>query len=154
MCDFWRPNWVIVASTFLCVWTLACDSDGQLRDDARRFLTLHEAIRYDAPSAERAAKVDELARIALGEEAVRAVRDMCVTAHRALLTEQAVQDENAAKVEQALAHTRDGSPLPPATLELLRKGLGDSSAAISRAQEQLQNCEAQARSLGLRFGRR
>lgn len=153
MCDRSTAKWVVAFCA--CVWAYGCDSEAErLRDDSRRFLALYEAIDYRAHAALREPKVEALAQVPLADETVRQTRDLCVDAHRILLREERAQEEHAAEIESAIAKQTDGGPLDAATIARLQARLKESELGLSRAREQLKTCESQARSLGLRFGKR
>jgi hypothetical protein len=150
MCDSWSQKWVF--ALFVCAFSLACDEDAQLRDDARRFLAGYTAITYDLRGAELEKRLGALAALPLGEPAVRETRDLCVAGHRAMLEQERAQEAHAAQVDRALAGSTDGAPLDAATLAGLKEKLDSAQTALTAAREKLERCEGQARSLSMRFG--
>jgi hypothetical protein len=152
MCDTWSQKWVF--TLFVCAFSLGCDSDAQLRDDTGRFLAGYTAITYDLRGAELEKRIGALAALPLGEAEVREARDLCVAGHRAMLNQERAQEAHAAEVDRALAGSTDGAPLDTATLAGLKEKLDAAQTALTSAREQLERCEAQARSLAMRFGPR
>jgi hypothetical protein len=152
MCDTWSQKWVF--ALFVCAFSLACDGDGQLRDDARRFLAGYTAITYDLRGAELEKRVGALAALPLAQAEVRETRDLCVAGHRAMLAQERAQEAHAAEVDRALASSKQGAPLDTATLGRLKDKLDVAQGALTTAREKLERCEAQARSLDMRFGPR
>jgi hypothetical protein len=133
----------------------ACQGDeARLRDEARRFVALYAKVEYEAPPEVRAAALRELERAVFVTSEVVEARTTCLTGHRQLLDAQRAQDETAAAIDRALAQADGAEPLPAGTLEGLQKRLEQSQGTLGHARRKLEDCEARARALDLRFGPR
>lgn len=151
MCIRVQPNWVVPA----LLLAAACSSgEEQTRTEARSFLSLHAAMKYESPANTRAADVARLEKLLITRPEVQSARDLCVSGHRELLTQEALQERQAVEIEGALAKAKDGAPLPPEVLARLQGQLASSDIGLGRARSKLEQCEAAARSLSLRYGRR
>jgi hypothetical protein len=133
----------------------ACDAEeARLRSEAERFVALHAAVKYDAAPKEREAQLRSLEQAVFVSQEVVAARDVCLAGHRELMRAQQVQEKTAAEIDEAVAGTGDADPMDPAIVERLQGQLQTSQRALNDAREQLRDCEARARALDLRFGKR
>ena len=132
---------------------LAGCGDHRLRAEARAFLGLYESIDHRQSAAIRELKLTALEALVVTEPDVKHARDECVAAHRALLSSEREHEQAALKLDEAIAQTEEGAPLPAATTELIRKGIDHADQSLSSARSLFERCENQARSLSLRFGK-
>jgi hypothetical protein len=152
MCDVGVRKWVIAFS--VCAFSLACDGEGKLRGDAQRFLGQYKTLTYDLRGTELEKRVAALEALPLGQAEVKEARDLCVAGHRAVLAQERLQEAHGAEIDRALATRSDGAPLDAATLARLKEKLDAAQLALTGAREQLERCEAKARALAIRFGKR
>jgi hypothetical protein len=152
MCDAWVRKWVIACS--VSAFSLACDGEGELRGDAQRFLGQYKSLTYDLRGKELEQRVKALEALPLGQAEVRETRDLCVAGHRAVLVQERLQEAHGAEIDRALGTRSDGSALDAATLARLKEKLDAAQLALTSAREQLERCEAKARALAMRFGKR
>jgi len=153
MCDRWLRKWVIALG--VCAFSPGCDGGSeQLRSDAQRFLGQYKTLTYDLRGEELERRVKSLEALPLGQVEVREARDLCVAGHRAVLAQERLQEAHASEVDRALATRSDGAPLDAATIGRLKDKLDAAQVALTGAREQLERCEAKARSLAMRFGPR
>lgn len=132
----------------------ACDREGRTRAEARTFLALYEATDHRAPIPERERKLVQMEQLALSEEAVRAARDECVAAHKTLISAERQNERASVQLDQLLAAQPQGQALPPEQIGRIREQIQAAEVSLSDARKRFEHCEAQARSLSLRFGER
>lgn len=134
--------------------SIACDREGRARAEARTFLSLYEATDHRAPIAERERKVQQMEQLALSEEAVQAARAECVAAHKVLISAERQNEHASVELDKALADQPRGQPLPEAQIARIRNEIQVAEGSLTDARKRFEHCEAQARSLDLRFGER
>ena len=130
----------------------SCDRDDRVRAEAHTFLALYRATDHRAPTAARERKIVQLEQLSLSEEVVRAARDQCVRAHRALVRAELQNETAASQLDQAIAAQPDGGALMAADTLRIRAGIEQATSSLAEARGGFEKCEAQARSLSLRFG--
>jgi len=135
--------------TLLCLLSLslsaACGGD---RERNEAVLLIDRLDSLDTPSDdERRQRVEALSQLPIASPEVAAVRDHCVTMHRALLT----SEEMAAGLRGALAGHEDGEPVPAATRRALDEALARSNRALAEARAEGPPCEDGASALRTRF---
>jgi type IV secretory pathway protease TraF len=131
---------------------LGCSRDDRVRAEAHTFLALYRATDHRAPIAERERKIVQLEQLTLSEEAVRTARDQCVGAHRALIRAERENETAAGELDRAIAAQPDGGSLMAADTIRIRAGIERAEGSLSDARGRFEKCEAQARTLSLRFG--
>jgi hypothetical protein len=136
---------------FACL-TLAggCGQDRERRE-ARAFLAVFDSMDHRQKAEDREQKLSQLRLLSLVEPAVVQARDHCVTGHTALLRSESAHEEAGRKLDEALLASPD-KPLEPQASEQIRKQIEQAEKALNNARISLRQCEAQARSLSLRFG--
>jgi predicted S18 family serine protease len=132
----------------------ACDREGRARAEARTFLALYEATDHRAPVEQRERKVLQLEQLALSEEAVRAARDECVAAHKTLIAAERQNEHASRELDTALGAQPHGEPLSQGEITRIRTEIQAAQASLTDSRKSFERCEAQARSLDLRFGER
>jgi DNA polymerase III delta prime subunit len=130
----------------------ACDRDDRVRAEAHTFLALYRATDHRAPIAERERKIAQLEQLTLSEQAVRTARDQCVGAHRALIRAERENEVAAGQLDRALAAQPDGGPLQVTDTARIRAEIDRAEGSLTDARGRFEKCEAQARTLSLRFG--
>ena len=144
----------------LCVLCLAgpvlasCDRDERVRAEAHTFLAVYKATDHRAPIPERERKIGQLEQLTLSEQVVRAARDECVGAHRALVRAELENDTASSQLDKAIAGQPDGGALKPVDTLRIRAGIEQAASSVADARTRFEKCETQARSLSLRFGTR
>jgi hypothetical protein len=138
----------------LCGTMPGCDRDDRVRAQAHTFLALYRATDHRAPPAQRERQIVQLEQLTLTEELVQKARDECVGAHRALLRAESANESAGHQLDQALAAQPGGAPLPPERTAQIRAGIERAESSLGDARGRFEKCEAQARSLSLRFGER
>lgn len=134
------------------VFGVACNRDDRVRAEAHTFLALYRATDHRAPIAERERKIEQLEQLTLSEEAVRAARDQCVGAHRALIRAERENEAAAGQLDKALAGQPDGGSLMATDTVRIRAEIDRAEGSLTDARGRFERCEAQARTLSLRFG--
>lgn len=141
-----------LAMCALCAATAGCDREDRVRAEAHTFLALYRATDHRAPIAERERKIVQLEQLTLSEEVVRAARDQCVGAHRALVRAELENETAAGQLDKAIAAQPDGGSLLAADTLRIRAGIEQAASSLADARTRFEKCEAQARGLSLRFG--
>lgn len=134
------------------VTSAACNREDRVRAEAHTFLALYRATDHRAPIAERERKVEQLEQLTLSEEAVRSARDQCVGAHRALIRAERENEAAAGQLDRAIAAQPDGGALMAADTQRIRAEIDRAEGSLTDARGRFERCEAQARTLALRFG--
>lgn len=143
--------WGLVAALAL----LGCDGrEERQRAEARTFLALYEATDHRAPVPERERKIEQLAQLGLSDELVQKARDECVSAHRTLVAAERENERAASQLDRAIAASPGGAALAPEDTVRIGEGIKQAERSLSDARTRFERCEAQARSLSLRFGAR
>jgi DNA polymerase III delta prime subunit len=153
---------VPISSKFLASCGLAlalvtgagCNRDDRVRAEAHTFLALYKATDHRASIAERERKIAQLEQLTLSEEAVRTARDQCVGAHRALIRAERENETASGELERAVAAQPDGGSLMAADTLRIRAEIERAEGSLTDARGRFEKCEAQARTLSLRFGDR
>jgi hypothetical protein len=130
----------------------ACSRDDRVRAEAHTFLALYRATDHRAPIAERERKILQLEQLTLSEEAVRTARDQCVGAHRALIRAERENEAAAGQLDRAISAQPDGGSLMATDTARIRAEIDRAEGSLSDARGRFEKCEAQARTLSLRFG--
>jgi len=133
---------------------VGCDSSARERDEARRFLASYDALDHRDPLKQREREVEALSLLPLHVPSVQHARDACVGAHRALIAAEQAQETAALALDQALAGKVDGSGLDPKEASRVQQSILAAESALSGARTRFAPCEAEARSLALRFAER
>jgi hypothetical protein len=133
----------------LLVVLLAACGDAK-REEARELLLRIDAINQDAPYPERKPDVDALEAMQLRDEEHIAIRDTCVSGHRALIDAEENQTRAMALHARALRDHGDESDFPAGVRNEITEALEASDRATQRAEEDGNKCiELRA---GLEFG--
>jgi hypothetical protein len=145
-----RPSLALVA---LVVLLSGCEcSDAQARNDAMLFLDRFDDIDVDTPLEERRTQVEAIRQLALTDETVLQTRDLCVSAHQALID---AEDQHALArhllVESGGTTETD---VPPEAAARISTAIDESNEAIERSRELFPRCTREVNALERRFHRR
>lgn len=122
-------------------------------EEARAFLAAYSAIDHNAPEADRSQRIAALEQVVITSQGIAKTRDECVKAHRALLDSEGAQERAARALEAALGDA-GGEPLPVEQTTAIQAVIGAAESALSEARRRFATCEAEARDLALRHGKR
>jgi hypothetical protein len=135
-----RVPWILSVSMLLSAALSGCDSRREERAEARTLMTSLNAVSDEGSLVRRSAALERLGRLPLRVEAHVQTRDVCRTAHLALLEAEAAQ----AEARRALAA---GRTLDPKESTEIAADLERSNRALSTAKQRFPQCEIAMREL-------
>jgi hypothetical protein len=136
---------------FLLCGASACQ--GRETEEARAFLAAYGAVDHNAPEAERSQRIAALSALVITAKGIAQTRDECVKAHQALLDSEGAQERAARALDAALGDA-GGAPLPADQTSAIQSVIGAAEKALAEARRRFATCEAEARDLALRYGKR
>ncbi len=125
-----------------------CQDDAS--SEARMFLDRLDGLDLDDPIEDRRRLVDNLAHMPLSNDEVRGARDICVEAHRTLISAEDLH----ARARAALAPYDDENAIPVTEQQRIQRDIDGSNTALERAAGLVSRCERQTRALDLRYRHR
>lgn len=117
--------------------------------EARMLLDRLDQLDLDDPVEDRRRVVDNLAHMPLGNDQIREARDVCVEAHRTLLSAEDLH----ARARAALAPYEDESTIPITERQRIQRDIDASNRALERASGLVSRCERHTRDLDMRYRR-
>jgi hypothetical protein len=131
------PLFLLVAAAT----TAGCDRHGEERAEARELMTSINAVSDEGSLSRRSAALDRLGRLPLRVESHVQTRDVCRTAHLALLEAETAQTQ----ARRALA-TSDKS-LDARQTTVIAADIERSNRALATARQRFPQCETAMREL-------
>jgi hypothetical protein len=119
-----------------------CGVQGREHEEARELLARISRLDPNAPLEQRSAELSAVEALPLQDQGLRAMRSVCLAAHRGLLD---------AERGQAAVRARLDGDKPEADLPALQAIMQKASAQLEQAQAALAQCEDQTRKATLRY---
>ncbi len=162
-------NWVVFVAGFpmlmrmrtaavcLALWLGASGCGDSERDQARLLLDRIEAVDIRAPHREREVQLAELEAFRLGSGRLAEVRDLCLEAHRALISaekQQAVAREALRTAGSAKGLANGELPADSPQVSTAAAAIESSDRQLGHAKRAFPKCQREIRALALRFAER
>ncbi len=136
---------VVIVSLFAALSGCQHDPSGE----ARMFLDRLDGLDLDDPIEDRRRLVENLAHMPLTDDDVREARDVCVEAHRTLISAEDLH----ARARAALAGHEDETTIPIPERQRIQSDIDGSNRALERAAGLVSRCERHTRDLDMRYRR-
>jgi len=145
---------VLPVGALLVAVVIGAGCQGRESEQARAFLAAYAAIDHNDPEPVRVARIEALEKLVVTSPSVAQTRDECTRAHRALLDSEGAQERAAQALDDAIRGDAGAQPLPPEQTQAIQAVISAAEAALSEARKRFARCEAEARDLSLRYGKR
>lgn len=132
-------------------WAAAACSSGEPDLEAERLALLRvaEAVEIDTPYQERVVMLKRLEQLALTDETLRSLRQVCVRGHQSLIDGERGHERAAAALAEVTKNAESGT-LTAEQRDSVERELKQSMEAIERAKGPLDECVDRLNSLEVR----